>query len=176
MSVRSHCWNHPFPLILHLYASSYHKSWRSKRHHHSRCGSHWWRIVSRPRKTKDVEFRWRLTRYHLAAMIDAAGYSTEKQYEALPFHYHWIVSKQPPRHNERYNAQESFWWGSTGIFRCLDLAQRPSLVAVLCPMSLVACDGSPFEYSWKWNTTDGEPDIRYSCEAVNDALGTAADP
>lgn len=56
---------------------------------------------------KDAEFWWRLTGYHLAVMIDAAGYSTEKQYETLLFHYHWIVSKQP-RHNERYNAQEFF--------------------------------------------------------------------
>lgn len=42
--------------------------------------------------------------------------------------------------------------------------------------SLISYDGSPLEYSWKWNTTDGEPDIRYSWEAINDASGTATDP
>ena len=42
--------------------------------------------------------------------------------------------------------------------------------------SLVSYDGSPLEYSWKWNTTGGEPDIRYSWEAINSASGTAADP
>lgn len=60
-----------------------------------------------PSENKDVEFWWRLTGYHLAAMIDAAGYSVEKQYETLLFHYHWIVSTEP-HHNERYNAQEVF--------------------------------------------------------------------
>lgn len=48
-----------------------------------------------PAANKDVEFWWRLTGYHLAVMINAAGYCTEKQYEALLFHYHWIVSKRP---------------------------------------------------------------------------------
>lgn len=43
-------------------------------------------------ENKDVQFWWNLTGYHLAVMIDAAGYSIEKQYEVLLFHYHWIVS------------------------------------------------------------------------------------
>lgn len=42
--------------------------------------------------------------------------------------------------------------------------------------SLIAYDGSPLEYSWKWKTMTGEPDIRYSWEAINDTSGTAADP
>lgn len=42
--------------------------------------------------------------------------------------------------------------------------------------SLIAYDGSPLEYSWKWNTTSGEPDIRYSWEAIGPKSGTAADP
>jgi hypothetical protein len=46
-------------------------------------------------ENKDVEFWWNLTGYHLAVMIDAAGYSIEKQYEVLLFHYHWIVSPHP---------------------------------------------------------------------------------
>ena len=40
---------------------------------------------------KDIEFWWKLTGYHIAVMIEAAGYSIEKQYEVLLFHYHWIV-------------------------------------------------------------------------------------
>ncbi|RYO86223.1 hypothetical protein DL766_008931 [Monosporascus sp. MC13-8B] len=94
---------------------------------------------------KDVEFWWRLTGYHLAVMIDAAGYSTEKQYETLFFHYHWIAQRQ-------------------------SLDGRPVF------KSLIAYDGSPLEYSWKWNTIGGEPDIRYSWEAINDTSGTAVDP
>lgn len=46
-----------------------------------------------PQTNKDVEFWWKITGYHLAVMIDAAGYSVEKQYETLLFHYHWIVSR-----------------------------------------------------------------------------------
>lgn len=49
-----------------------------------------------PPKDKHVDFWWRLTGYHLALMIDAAGYSVQKQYETLLFHYHWIVSKLNP--------------------------------------------------------------------------------
>lgn len=41
---------------------------------------------------KDVEFWWGITGYHLAVMIDQAGYSIERQYEVLLFHYQWIVS------------------------------------------------------------------------------------
>ncbi|KAK1454240.1 aromatic prenyltransferase [Colletotrichum cuscutae] len=102
-----------------------------------------------PAENKDVEFWWNLTGYHLAVMIDAAGYSTQLQYETLLFHYHWIVPRLGP-------------------------APHPDGTAVF--KSLVAYDGSPFEYSWKWNTTSGEPDIRYSWEAINNSSGTAADP
>lgn len=44
-------------------------------------------------KDENIDFWWHLTGYHLAVMVEAAGYSTEKQYEVLLFHYHWIVSK-----------------------------------------------------------------------------------
>jgi hypothetical protein len=40
----------------------------------------------------------------------------------------------------------------------------------------MAHDGSPLEYSWKWNTSNGEPDIRYSWEPFNPGSGTTADP
>lgn len=32
------------------------------------------------------------------------------------------------------------------------------------------------EYSWRWNTSKGEPDIRYSWEPINQLSGTALDP
>ncbi|KAJ6180053.1 hypothetical protein N7519_010514 [Penicillium mononematosum] len=100
-------------------------------------------------ENKDVEFWWNLTGYHLAVMIDAAGYSIEKQYEVLLFHYHWIVPRLGP-------------------------APKPDGTPAF--KSLVAYDGSPLEYSWKWNTTVGEPDIRYSWEAIGKDSGTASDP
>ncbi|KAI9677128.1 MAG: hypothetical protein M1822_008237 [Bathelium mastoideum] len=102
-----------------------------------------------PSEDKNVEFWWKITGYHLAVMIDAAGYSPEKQYEVLLFHYHWIVPRLGP-------------------------APRPDGCAAF--KSLIAYDGSPLEYSWKWNTTTGEPDIRYSWEAIGPKSGTAADP
>lgn len=42
--------------------------------------------------------------------------------------------------------------------------------------SLIAYDGSPLEYSWKWNTRTSEPDNRYSREAIGKDSGTASDP
>ena len=45
-----------------------------------------------PSREADMEYWWQLTGRHIAALVDAAGYSMEKQYEALVFHYHWMVS------------------------------------------------------------------------------------
>lgn len=42
--------------------------------------------------------------------------------------------------------------------------------------SLIAYDGSPFEYSWKWNTSSGSPDIRYSWEPIGPKSGSLEDP
>src|SRR5205085_12339995 len=40
----------------------------------------------------------------------------------------------------------------------------------------MAHDGSPIEYSWKWNTTTGKPDVRYSWEPFNPGSGRTTDP
>lgn len=42
--------------------------------------------------------------------------------------------------------------------------------------SLLGVEGSPIEYSWKWNTAAGKPDIRYTMEAIGAFAGTAMDP
>lgn len=42
--------------------------------------------------------------------------------------------------------------------------------------SLLALDGSPIEYSWKWNTRTSEPDVRYTMEPIGQFAGTALDP
>lgn len=42
--------------------------------------------------------------------------------------------------------------------------------------SLIALDGTPIEYSWKWNTRTSEPDIRYVMEPIGQFPGTEADP
>lgn len=42
--------------------------------------------------------------------------------------------------------------------------------------SLIALDGSPIEYSWKWNTRTREPDVRYVTEPIGRSAGTELDP
>ncbi|CAN8095471.1 unnamed protein product [Discula destructiva] len=86
---------------------------------------------------RHIEFWWQLTGYQLAKMVDAAGYSVERQYEILLFHYQWIVPRLGPAPDADGRAE----W-----------------------KSLMADDGSPLEYSWKWNTTTSKPDVRYSWE------------
>lgn len=42
--------------------------------------------------------------------------------------------------------------------------------------SLLALDGTPIEYSWKWNTRTSEPDVRYVMEPIGQFPGTGLDP
>lgn len=42
--------------------------------------------------------------------------------------------------------------------------------------SLIALDGSPIEYSWKWNSPTSEPDVRYVTEPIGQFSGTELDP
>lgn len=53
-----------------------------------------WESVSKwlPSVSPSRDYWWRLTGPHLATLVSMAGYTTEKQYEALLFYYHWIVS------------------------------------------------------------------------------------
>ncbi|KAI1288308.1 aromatic prenyltransferase [Xylaria venustula] len=97
----------------------------------------------------NVRFWWQLTGYHLAHMVESAGYTIERQYEILLFHYHWIVPRLGP---------------------------APSIDGRPKWNSLMAHEGSPLEYSWKWNTSDSKPDIRYSWEAFNPGSSGTNDP
>lgn len=45
-----------------------------------------------PSRGPDCDYWWQLTGMHLASLMEAAGYAIERQYEALLFHYHWMVS------------------------------------------------------------------------------------
>ncbi|RYP67279.1 hypothetical protein DL770_008646 [Monosporascus sp. CRB-9-2] len=82
-------------------------------------------------------------------MVESAGYTTEKQFEALLFHFHWIVPYLGPQPGADGNAK----W-----------------------QSLLGAEGSPIEYSWKWNTPGGEPEVRYCIEAINEFTGSSLDP
>ncbi|KAI1504045.1 dimethylallyl tryptophan synthase GliD1 [Biscogniauxia marginata] len=111
-----------------------------------------WRALSKilPPRNPDYDWWWRLTGQHMAALVEAAGYSIEKQYEALLFHYHWTVP---------YMGQAPLSDG------------RP-----IAWKSLLGLDGTPIEYSWKWNTANKEPDVRYVTEPIGQAPGSELDP
>ena len=42
--------------------------------------------------------------------------------------------------------------------------------------TLLGLEGSPIEYSWKWNTKSSEPDVRLTMEAIGLYTATAKDP
>ncbi|KAI1104954.1 dimethylallyl tryptophan synthase GliD1 [Jackrogersella minutella] len=109
-----------------------------------------WVTLSRllPARDADSDYWWGLTGSQLSFMLDAAGYPMEKQYEALLFHYHWAT----PNMGQAPSANELKW------------------------RSLITVEGGPIEYSWKWPTTNGEPDIRYSLEPINRFSGSPEDP
>lgn len=98
---------------------------------------------------------WQLTGRHLAAIVDAAGYPLEKQYEALLFHYHWTVPYMGLAPGSSSRASNELPW-----------------------KSLLALDGTPIEYSWKWNTSKpgSTPNVRYVVEPIGRYAGTELDP
>lgn len=53
-----------------------------------------WKTLAKclPSRNPDCDYWWNLTGRHMAYMVEAAGYTTEKQYEALLYYYHWAVS------------------------------------------------------------------------------------
>lgn len=56
------------------------------------------------------------------------------------------------------------------------MGPKPAPDGSLKWQSLLGVEGSPMEYSWKWNTPTSEPDVRFTMEAINQFTGTAMDP
>lgn len=110
-----------------------------------------WSMVSRwlPRRNADCDYWWQLTGPHLATMLCEAEYSIHEQYEGMILHYHFVVPRLGP---------------------CPPPGGIPKW------KSLLTVDGSPLEYSWKWNTADGVPDVRYTVEPIGSFTGTVVDP
>lgn len=110
-----------------------------------------WSMVSRwlPPRNADCDYWWQVTGPHLATMLFEAGYSIHEQYEGMIFHYHLVVPRLGP---------------------C------PPPDGIPKWKSLLTIDGSPLEYSWKWNTADDVPDVRYTVEAIGSLTGTILDP
>lgn len=110
-----------------------------------------WSMVSRwvPPRNADYDFWWQLTGPHLAIMLSEAGYSVHEQYENMIFHYHIVIPRLGP---------------------------RPPPTGTSKWKSLLCVDGTPIEYSWKWNSTRGLPDVRYTIEPIGKFTGTLLDP
>ncbi|KAH0593758.1 hypothetical protein MHUMG1_08509 [Metarhizium humberi] len=102
-----------------------------------------------PSRGPDCDYWWQLTGMHLASLMEAAGYAIERQYEALLFHYHWMIPYMGPAP------------GPDGRL------EWPTPLTV---------EGLPVEYSWKWNTATRRPVVRYTIEAKNGFTGTSMDP
>ena len=56
------------------------------------------------------------------------------------------------------------------------MGPAPSPEGTLKWKSLLGVEGSPIEYSWKWNTATSVPDVRFTMEAIDQFTGTALDP
>lgn len=110
-----------------------------------------WAMASRwlPHRNADLDYWWQLTGMHLATLFSEADYSPYESYEAMIFYYHVIVPRLGPR---------------------LPLNGSPKW------KSLLTVDGTPIEYSWKWNIQGGAPDVRYTMEPIGNFAGTVLDP
>ncbi|KAL8789692.1 MAG: hypothetical protein Q9195_006689 [Heterodermia aff. obscurata] len=119
---------------------------------HTKSTSEAWQFLSNylPQANSDHDYWWQLTGRQVAALVEAADYPIEKQYEALLFHYHWTVPYMGPA--PKANGTPATW------------------------KSLLSLDSSPIEYSWKWNTTKTEPDVRYVTEPIGRYPGSHLDP
>lgn len=102
-----------------------------------------------PARNADCDYWWQLTGPQLEIMLSEAGYSVKEQYEAMLFHYYAVVPGLGPRPPPSGKPR----W-----------------------KSVFAADGTPLEYSWKWNTATGAPDVRYTVEPIGHASGTSSDP
>ncbi|EGX93038.1 dimethylallyl tryptophan synthase GliD1 [Cordyceps militaris CM01] len=58
-----------------------------------------------PSRDADCDYCWQLTGQHLAHMVQLAGYSSERQYEALLFHYYWIWNTSGSQPVIRYTIE-----------------------------------------------------------------------
>ncbi|KAL4915641.1 tryptophan dimethylallyltransferase-domain-containing protein [Aspergillus aurantiobrunneus] len=125
-----------------------HKQFLSDR----RSSTQAWKVLSQtlPSRGPDVDAWWQLTGGHLSILLDAAAYPIEKQYECLLYHYHYAAPYLGPAPRE--SGFPTKW------------------------KSMMQLDGTPFEFSWKWNAPDGEPDVRIGLEPIGPMAGTSLDP
>ncbi|KAL4942709.1 tryptophan dimethylallyltransferase-domain-containing protein [Aspergillus oleicola] len=117
-----------------------------------------WAILSQwlPPRNADLHCWWQLTGLDLAHFMEAAGYPIAKQIESLLFHYHWVVPYLGPAPAPNRTFNNKLKWNSI-------LGAGP--------------DGSTaIQYTWKWNSPAGTPDVGYTIDPIGRATGTALDP
>ncbi|KAF4997655.1 hypothetical protein FGRMN_3687 [Fusarium graminum] len=109
-----------------------------------------WRSLSQylPSRNEDLDYWWNRIGPSAAVVLEKAGYSVKSQYDALLFLYHWVAPELGPQ----LSSPKHKW------------------------KSLLQGDGSAFELSWKWNTNDSQPEVRYVVEPINEFSGTMLDP
>ncbi|RBA15964.1 hypothetical protein FPRO05_12185 [Fusarium proliferatum] len=95
---------------------------------------------------------WTLIGSQLCLLAQEARYPVQKQFEIILFFYGKVL----PRIGPLNKGGE------------LNSASRYT--------SLLTDDGTPFEYSWKWNSSTSSPEIRYCIEAIGSYTGGPTDP
>ncbi|KAL3443931.1 tryptophan dimethylallyltransferase-domain-containing protein [Aspergillus insuetus] len=117
-----------------------------------RSTTHVWKVLSRTLPSQDAnsDAWWQLTGKHLAVLLNAAGYPVDRQFECLLYHYHYAAPYLGPA--PRGDNVPSKW------------------------KSMLRLDGTPFEFSWRWDTADEGPDVRIGLEPIGPMAGTTLDP
>jgi DMATS type aromatic prenyltransferase len=109
-----------------------------------------WKTLDKwlPPFSEDEDWWWQTLGGHLVTLLNNAAYDLNEQYEALLFLYRWVIPNMGPRPHSSVASWRSF----------------------------MTDDNSPIEYSWKWNSGERQPDIRYSIEAIGPSAGSKEDP
>ncbi|KAF4415038.1 prenyltransferase [Fusarium acutatum] len=95
---------------------------------------------------------WKLIGPQLCLLAQEARYPLEKQFEIILFLYAKVLPRVGPLNKGgKLNSPSRY-------------------------TSLLTDDGTPFEYTWKWNSSTSSPEIRYCIEAIGSHTGVPTDP
>lgn len=113
-----------------------------------------WAVASKWLQTTTTsQAWWELVGSQLAAVAQNASYAPEKQLEVLLFFFTQVASHLGPLRRPADTDGDIRW------------------------CSRLTDDGTPIEYSWKWNGDDSSiPEVRYAIEAIGPKTGTCSDP
>ncbi|KAF5630182.1 dimethylallyl tryptophan synthase [Fusarium sp. NRRL 25303] len=95
---------------------------------------------------------WKLIGSQLCLLAQEARYPIQRQFEIILFLYDKVLPRVGP------------------------LNKGGKLNSASRSTSLLTDDGTPFEYSWKWNRSTSSPEIRYCIEAIGSHTGGPTDP